>query len=261
MNKTGTKEWSDATKNIDSGCRNGCRYCWAAYNAIHRFKRVENVEKWTHPTHTKEEFIKPKKINGILMFPSTHDICPENVDRCIAYLTGHLAIGNKVLIVTKPHVKVVEKMCEWLKQWKDQIVWRFTIGTLNEESRLFWEPGSTTIAERELAIQLASRLGFKTSISAEPYYDISILDLPARFMPYITNNIWIGKMNHVESRVVWKLGNAQDIHSDYWKDRMFEVSSDEFVRKIYNKFKDDPRIKWKDSIRKVMMLPGEDEVA
>jgi hypothetical protein len=43
------------------------------------------------------------------MFPSSHDISPKNADLAIGFLEKMLKAGNDVLVVSKPHLDVVEK--------------------------------------------------------------------------------------------------------------------------------------------------------
>ena len=102
MAKTGTKEWAEVNKNFVIGCKHACRYCYARAMA-ERFKRVKDVEEWkkTH-INSKKLFEKPRKVKGRIMFPTTHDILPEYLFQTVEYLNDWLAVGNEILIVSKP---------------------------------------------------------------------------------------------------------------------------------------------------------------
>jgi DNA repair photolyase len=77
---TGTKEWAEVTENIQIGCSNNCLYCYAAHNA-NRYGLRKRSE-WATESLTKRADIKsyPAR-DGVVMFPSTHDITPFNLER------------------------------------------------------------------------------------------------------------------------------------------------------------------------------------
>ena len=70
-----------------------------------------------------------------------------------------LAAGNEVLIVTKPHLECVERLCRELAAYKEKIVFRFTIGAMDDELLAFWEPGAPAFAERLAALKHAHAAG------------------------------------------------------------------------------------------------------
>lgn len=259
--RSGTKEWSDHSRNIDVGCRHGCLYCYAQYNAIDRYGHVINRTEWLKPRRHSSEHEKPKLLNGRIMFPTTHDICPENVDRCISFLDGWLSAGNEVLIVSKPHYDTVAKMCDWLKPYKKQITFRFTIGSKSSEHLKFWEPNAPGYEERKRALIHAYSEKFHTSVSCEPYYDMSIHYVVTELMPWVRDTIWIGVMNSVEARV--KRSNYPDIEDrkwDYMMECLKEVSNPIYVNNLYNKFHGYPKVKWKESIKDMLGLPADEQV-
>ena len=99
----GTYEWAEKTINFISGCKNDCKYCYAKSMAI-RYKR-NTADNW------KNEVVRPQvltqkipKYKGTVMFPSSHDITPEHLDKSITMIANILKSGNQVLVVSKPHL-------------------------------------------------------------------------------------------------------------------------------------------------------------
>ena len=189
------------------------------------------------------------------MFPTTHDITINNVDEVINFLIPWLECGNEFLIVSKPDHLAMTKLLKWLEPWKEQITLRFTIGSSDEKVLAFWEPEAPTFKSRLASLIYAFERGWKTSVSCEPYLDYSIHQLVFDLLPYITDSIWVGKMNEIDRRV----------DTEGWQDSDYKhlsevrrVSTDSHVRALYGVFKDNPKVKWKDSIRKVMGLDAQE---
>lgn len=256
--KTGTREWAEETRNLYAGCKHDCRYCYARANAL-RFGRIQSAAHWTNMSLSKNAFnlatsknTKPRRI----MFPSTHDLFPEHLDVIIvSALKTWLAQGNQILIVTKPHLEVVKRLCCELKPAHKQIIFRFTIGSMNNEVLSFWEPGAPTYEERYESLCFAHASGFETSVSCEPYLDNKIYDLVEAVSLFVTDTIWIGKMNRIGRRV-----NADDWTNKEraFLHRVFDAQTNEFINDLYNRLKDRQQIRWKDSIKKVLGLPEEE---
>ena len=141
------------------------------------------------------------------MFPTSHDITPQFLEECVTVLRKLLAAGNEVLIVTKPHLECIERLCRELAAYKEKIVFRFTIGAMDDELLRFWEPGAPAFAERLAALKHAHEQGFRTSVSAEPMLDVPhAVELYETLVPFVTDTIWFGKMNDVRKRVEVKTG-------------------------------------------------------
>jgi hypothetical protein len=75
------------------------------------------------------------------------------------------------------------------------------------------------------------------------------------FSPYVTDTIWIGKMNEINSRVDTSRWTKDDFKYLTIIDKQ---QSDEMIHALYEYFKMNPKIKWKDTIKKVIGLPEED---
>ncbi|HQO39114.1 MAG TPA: radical SAM protein, partial [Spirochaetota bacterium] len=169
---TGTREWAAHSRNIYVGCANDCTYCYAKAMAI-RFGR-KTADSWKAMELQPAALRKTTKTGGHIMFPTTHDITPAVADTCISYLEKLLCAGNELLIMSKPHYECVVRMCDAFADYKDQILFRFTIGSANDEVLKLWEPGAPSYLERVKALQYAFRVGFNTSVSCEPMLDFEI---------------------------------------------------------------------------------------
>ena len=258
--KFGTREWAEHNKNIYLGCKHNCRYCYARHNAIKRFKQVSNADEWEQPKLKEQEFNRKAVLftDGRIMYPTQHDIVPEHLDNHIKYLRKWLAVGNHILIVSKPHFACIQRICDEFKDYKKQIVFRFTIGSLNNDVLKFWEPGAPDYLERKDALEYAFNMGYQTSISCEPILDEDIAMMVYELLPFITDTIWLGKMNFIRSRVDTSNWKPED-----WKymSKVETVVKDDFILDLYDEFKDNPKVKWKESVKKVVGLPDEEGVA
>jgi len=256
MTKTGTKEWAEVNKNFLKGCEHGCKYCYA-YNMAKRFKRVKDSEDWKKPELLNTKFKeKPVKCKGRIMFPTTHDILPEFIEQTVVYLRRWLEVGNDILIVSKPHFDCIKRLCNELEEFKDQIVFRFTIGSKHDFILKFWEPNAPTCDERISALVYAFNSGYKTSVSCEPYLDSDIVSLVEGVLPFVTDTVWIGKMNRINSRVDTTGWPKRDL--DLLQD-VKDAQTDEFIKEfLYEEFKNEPKVRWKDSVKSVLGLPEEE---
>jgi len=70
-----------------------------------------------------------------------------------------------------------------------------------------------------------------------------------RLKPFVTNSIWLGKMNEIRKRVQPR--TDEEVRAC---DRIEQQQSDDRVKEIFGQLKDEPLVRWKDSIKKVMGL-------
>ena len=114
-----------------------------------------------------------------------------------------LASDNKVLIVSKPNPKCIKKLVKELKPYKDNVMFRFTIGTSNNKVLKLFEPNAPSYKDRERSLIMAFNAGYRTSISMEPILCASDLAISTiiTLQPYVTDSIWIGKLNKADLRV------------------------------------------------------------
>jgi DNA repair photolyase len=151
---TGTKEWAPINFNFINGCSHDCKYCYAKANAV-RFKR-KTMDNWKQEEVKIEKLfptVKPK--DGYTMFPSSHDISLENHKHALTVLDVLLKKGHRVMIVIKPHLEVVEAICNQFGDYKDRILFRFTIGSMDSDVLKFWEPNAPSFEERLASLKYA----------------------------------------------------------------------------------------------------------
>lgn len=245
----GVAEWG-VSKNLIRGCKNNCCYCYSKSLSI-RYKR-NTPEDWENEqVNFKQLKKKFKKENNVIMFPSTHDLSPENLEYNLQFLGNLLESGNNVLIVSKAHLSVIESICEQFKDFKSQILFRITIGSMDNNTLKLWEPGAPDYNERKAALQHAYNLGFETSVSAEPYLDENVFDLVNDLSEFVSETLWIGKINYPLNRL--KLNGVTDPIVLQKANDLIQIQSDENVLKLYYQLKDNPKIRWKESIKKVLI--------
>ena len=247
----GTQEWAKYSENCIKGCSHDCKYCYAKSNAG-RFKR-NTIGGW------KNEVVKLDKVSkgfhkreGTIMFPTTRDITPVHLDECISFLGKMLRPGNDILVVSKPHLDCIKEICDQFPQYKDHILFRFTIGSSDSAILKFWEPGAPDFMERLDSLKYAFDRGYKTSVSCEPMLDRNIDQVVELVSPYVTDSIWLGKMNHLNTRL--SLNGFKDQDTLRRAKELMDTQSDERIWGIYNRYKDNPQVKWKESIKKVVGL-------
>ena len=184
------------------------------------------------------------------MFPSSHDISENNFLECFTVLKKLLKAGNRVLVVSKPHLRCISKICDDLKAYKNKIFFRFTITACDDRILSIWEPGAPCYEERKECLKYAFTAGYKTSVSVEPMLDSENIDvLIADLSPFVTESIWIGKMNQIRRRV-----SIDDESIEEEVKRIESGQTDEKIWMIYKRYKDNRLIKWKESIKKIVEI-------
>lgn len=242
---TGTKEWAEVTENICRGCANNCLYCYAAHNS-NRFKQRDRAD-WSHEVLTKRANITSYPARGgVVMFPSSHDITPFNLEAYIRVALVILRKGNQLLVVTKPRLRCVEALLDDLGPFKKQILFRFTVGSMNDATCAFWEPGAPEPQERVACLEQAFDQGFKTSVSIEPMLAgvEQTLEVCDYVHEMVTDTIWIGKMNKARLRVAPEHAAAVA--------NIERLQRDAEILRLYHELENAPKIRWKDSIKEVV---------
>ena len=253
----GTKEWASSTENIMFGCQHDCKYCYAKAMSI-RHKKID-INRWSWPFVRKDQLEKNIGTRkGTTMFPSTHDLHPENLDIIIPFLRKLLSVNNKVLIVSKPHPEVIREICDVFSHWsyKKNILFRFTIGSVSNETLKYWEPGAPKFLDRIKSLMIASGARFKTSVSMEPMLDSRVDQVILHAREYVTDSIWLGKMNDPTRRL--KINGHSNIPGEF-KDGIRHWMNDQNIFDLYERYHDDPMIKWKESIKKIIGLKMPEE--
>lgn len=245
----GTQEWASYNANYINGCRHNCKYCYSKAMAI-RFGR-KTSKSWKNEVVRRTSLNRKfKKIEGTIMFPSSHDIHPDHLIESLAFLQKLLIAGNRVLIVTKPHLKCILAICNEYYQYKEDILFRFTIGSSNSQTLNFWEPGAPDFEERLGSLKYAYERGFQTSVSCEPMLDNNIEDVIDKVSPFVTDSIWLGKANSLFRRL--KINQEDDHETRAMANLLMKLQSDDRIISIYLRYRSNPKIKWKESIKRVV---------
>ena len=100
------------------------------------------------------------------------------------------------------------------------------------------------------SLKCAFNSGYETSISIEPMMDNKVDKVIDAVKPYVTETLWLGKVNQMWNR----LNRNTDMNEKLVKKakQLEKWQSDENILKLYNKYKNDSMMMWKDSIQKVV---------
>ena len=249
--RTGTHEWSSISVNCQIGCKHNCLYCYARAGALRR-RLIKTPEEWKTPRKRKTIDTPYRLPDGRIMTPSTHDVCPENVDLFISIIRPWLELGNEVLIVSKPHLEVIKRLCDDLTPFKGQITFRFTIGSIDQDVLDFWERDAPPFLERLNCLKYTFLTGWNNSVSGEPFLDDAVYQMVNKVESYTNGTIWIGKMNDIENRVITTKWSKEDFK---YLERVQNSQTDSEIKRLYDALKGNPKIRWKDSIAEVLGLP------
>ena len=141
------QDWVYKTVSCCNGCSNDCIYCFAKGDAINK-KRIL-LQNWKNEVIRHKDVDKEYKLfDNPRMFPGTHDITENNFDACQIVLNKLLSAGNRILLVSKPRYNLIAKICNEYKNFSNNILFRFTIGSINDQVLSFWEPNAPSYVER-----------------------------------------------------------------------------------------------------------------
>jgi DNA repair photolyase len=250
MTISGTKEWAEHSVNIASGCSHRCLYGYCSAMAV-RFGRKTPVTWGTEVVDRAKVDKRYGKRRGRIMFPTTHDITPGLLDDCTTVLKKLLAAGNEVLIVSKPHRECIIALCIDLEPWRDQVMFRFTIGSVNDDVLGLWEPGAPGFKERLWCLAHAHARGYQTSVSCEPMLDRDIAAVVKACEPYVTDSIWLGKANRLIQRMRQNGCTPEQLARG---EELVGWQNDHEIWRLYRRFEHHPVVRWKESIKAVVGL-------
>ena len=126
---------------------------------------------------------------------------------------------------------------------------------MNNELLEYWEPNAPFFEERMQSLVYAEHYGFSTSVSIEPMLDSeNVVALFQTLKPYVTNSIWIGKLNKIDSRI--EIKNEKDKEQ---VNKIISGQTDEKILAIWEQLKNEPLVKWKESFKEVLGLKLADE--
>jgi len=243
--KTGVREWADSKYNIGIGCSHNCIYCYARGYAV-GFRGLKR-DTWAEE-RLKTTMPRVCKFNGLVMVPSSHDITPYYLAAVEKQLKALLEKGNQILVVSKPHRDCIVRLCGTLARYKEQILFRFTIGSLSRKLTCLWEPGAPSPAERVACLKYAYHRGFETSVSMEPLL-AGVEDAVITFgklIPFVTETVWLGKMNHVNR---WGHATPEITTACHY---IRQLQSDAAIFQLVQRLGSHPKVRWKDSIQAVI---------
>ena len=246
----GTQEWSVKTINCCSGCSHDCIYCYAKGMAV-RFKQL-TPDQWPLERIRQKDVDKIyPKYDGQVMFPSSHDLTPNNLNGCLTALRCLIVVGNKMLVVSKPHLDCIKKFCELFRPYRRRILLRFSIGACDDRILSYWEPGAPSYDERKACLKYAYNADFRTSVSVEPMLDSANIDLLVEDLsPYVTHSIWVGTTNHLV-----RFDKGTDMVLRQATNRIRQGQMDIIIKQIYERYKNNSLIRWKKEIKKVVGIP------
>ena len=206
----GTKEWSGSSLNIQkSKCSCGCKYCYMIH-INDRFNKEVPTELTFNSKVINQSF---KKRKDRMMTPTSYNLDQKNIEMSIKVYKKALKIGNELLITIKPSVYVTQRLIDELKEYKDQILFRFTITTTDQELIDKYEPQTPSLSERLHSLGLAKEAGFKTSVSIEPFLSDPIPTIEmVRLL--VTDTIWVGPMSNplAELKELYTYKNLSQIY-------------------------------------------------
>jgi DNA repair photolyase len=248
---TENRQWTKEYKNLISGCAHDCRYCYAKASAVHY--KQNTPANWKNEVVRNSDLLKKgfRKRNELIMFPSSHDITPDHLNECMTFLYHILKPGNNVLIVSKPHLICIKAICDLFSDYKNQILFRFTIGSADSNILKFWENNAPDFDERLESLKYAFNAGYETSVSCEPMLDDNIDQVIAKVLPYVTETIWLGIPNRLMGRLSMN-GFKNDQVTMNSARALMKLFSDAYILNLYERYKNNLKIRWKSSIKKVL---------
>ena len=114
-----------------------------------------------------------------------------------------------------------------------------------------WEPNAPDYDQKLESLKYAFNAGYQTSVSCEPMLDDKIDDVINKVSPYVTETVWIGKPNKLNERLSMN-GFKNDLVTMDCALRLIQLFSDEYIMELYDRYRNNPKIIWKDSIKKVI---------
>jgi DNA repair photolyase len=236
MSKSGVQEWAKHSINLQYTCEYNCRYCYAKkMNKRFNFK-------------VKEPIIK--KYNGVIMFPTMHDITLSNFDKVSDTIEKLLEFDNKILIVSKMDSEVARAFAEKFvfHPKKLNLEFRITITSDREHIKDYFENKAPTDDSRWISEKILTVNDFNVSLSIEPLLHIGAIAEAT----YIANDfkklksIWVGCLTNYklnpdipeEKAVIDLYKTLPEIYEEYrkydfikFKDSFFKAMDREIKRR------------------------------
>jgi DNA repair photolyase len=251
----GTKQWSPKSRNIQVGCEHNCKYC---YGRTTRCRINGKFHLGWQGEGTPPIPYDPKTVvkNTRIMFPSTHDITALNIDRVVSEIRNLLSLGNEILIVSKPHLPCIQRLCAEFTDSKDKILFRFSMATDKPELLKFWETDAPEFEERFACLKFAKAAGYQTSVSCEPLLDVDgMVDYVTKIEPFVTHSIWVGLMGG--DNKLAELENKYPIETKTLLEQYEQSKLEKLWKDLINKFGN--KILAKDRLADRLLIKIEDD--
>eukprot|EP00727_Mastigamoeba_balamuthi_P011051 m51a1_g6569 hypothetical protein (305) ;mRNA; r:179135-180359 len=238
-----------ATANCVTGCEHNCRYCYARHFAVTRFSQL-TADRWPHPKVRWAEVRKKRgRVGRTVFFPSSHDITPSVLGPCRELLLNVLRGGNRVLVVSKPHLACVRDLCAALAPYRPRVAFLFTITALDDALLAYWEPGAPGLAERLACLRLACERGYATSVNVEPMLQPRrARELYEAVDRWVTGHVRFGMMNMASERVAGAAGPGGEDEEE--RARLGEVlagQTPEALARVRDQLSGLPKVRWTES--------------
>ncbi len=188
------------------------------------------------------------KRNGRVMFPTS-------LNDCLKVLEKMLKSGNEVLVTTKPYLNAINMIIHKLSEFKEQIQFRFTITSIDDNLLSFFEPNAPSYRERINCLKLIYEYEYKTSVSIEPFLDRDPILLIKEITPYCSESVWIGLMSNFH-RVISYLRKRDIRETGKYIEHLKNIYKYQNIKKIVDEIRKLPdnlrnKIRLKDSIRNI----------
>ena len=247
---SGFNELAEDKLNITAhGCDYECRYCFNTSICI--------WARGLKPADIGVTVIDPEKLDILIdrkgdtaIYPNTHDITPEHLESHLFFIGKLLAVYPHVTVISKPNLICIRAICQAFPDHKDKLTFLFTIGTVDDKVREFWERKAPSIPERVECLKLAHDLGYKTSVISEPLLDEVPDGILQMVKPYVTDVIWIGKGKMMMQRV--SCNGYKDAETKARVKQLDAWHSKANLEIIYQRLKSDSQIRWKETIQKII---------
>jgi DNA repair photolyase len=250
-------QWAKQGTNIiksSTNCPNLCRYCYVQAWKIRKDKmELPDIEDARAQFVCDDVRVEKKwmvrKNPKMFIFPSTHDIFEEMVEKYISVAKKIMDSGCEIILVSKPRMNCIKRICEELRHYKDKITMVFTISSHNNQILKKYEPFAPSYEERSECLKYAFEHGYETSISMEPLLDdpytvINELD------KYVSRCIWIGSLNHCKELKFTK---------EMMK-KVTDTTNKEYLMNLISNLRGNPKVYWKYKIMRLVGLKGKKEV-
>ena len=248
-------EWAGAYYNMEQGCTNACRYCYARAMAVRQ--RRCTVTGWGDPQPYKTWMAGANKYHSgdLVMFPTTHDITPDNIDRACIALRRLINAGNRVLIVSKPRRACIDRLIQTADQTiggREAVSFRLTITTVEPDVSRLWEPGASLPDERLDCLAAVAAAGYNISVSSEPWIGglDEAIDIHAAVIdacPTISCQ-WFGR----EALPEYRIGLEGTPEAGRCLDYILSAQTPAACRAVYNQFKNNDLIRFKNDFMKLI---------